>query len=339
MKNFFFALLLAVISICLSCRNNTPGTNEKSSVSDNELTALNEGIEKNEKDPILYLKRADYYTIHNRFNDALADVNKALIIDPNSAKGYSALSGIYVLMGKPQQALEALNKVISIDAGSTDAYVKKARLYLVMKDYENCASTVQKVFELDPYNADAYYLKGMALDENGEKSKAIDAFLQAVLNNPHYYDALMQLGYAYAESKPSMAIDYFTNAIKANPNSFEAHYNLGMIYQENNEPEKALNSYAAMLKLDPGNKLALYNSGYVNLVYLQKFKAGIDFFSKAISVDSLYVEAYYNRGYCYELSGDVLNARNDYEKVLAIKTNDPKAVQGLNRLEKIKGYR
>jgi tetratricopeptide (TPR) repeat protein len=133
-----------------------------------------------------------------------------------------------------------------------------------------------------------------------------------------------------------MAMDYFRNALKSDSTSLEALYNLGMLYQENGFPDKALETYATMLRFDGKNKLALYNSGYVNLVYLHKYQASADFFTKAIASDTAYADAYYNRAYSFELLGDESKARNDYEKVLELRVNDSKAAEGLSRLDKMR---
>ncbi len=336
MKNKFLLTILLVVALALvSCKQKDSRIPDSGSgKTDTELSTINESINKNANNPTLYIQRAEYYLKNEQLNNALADINKAIGLKPDNPRPYFTLSSIFVLMGKPQQALDVLNKVISLDAANKDAYLKKAKLYLVMKDYEKCAETVQKVFDLDPRNADAFYLKGVVLDENGETAKAIASFRQTVQSDPNHYDALMHLGYANTDTKPLMAIDYFNSALKVNPTSLETMYNLGMLYQENGHPEKALEIYGSMLKLNPTNKLALYNSGYVNLVYMQKYSVGADFFSKAIASDSTYTEAWYNRGYCYELAGDPAKARIDYEKVLKLKTNDIKAAQGLNRLDK-----
>jgi len=336
MKNYLLLLFCFILlGPLFSCRH--PAKNESTNAAqvDSTLNAINKSISDNPKDPALYVKRADYFVSLERMNDALADATKALELDPKNKQASISLSTIYVMVGKPQQSLDVLNNLIAVDPAFTEAYLKKAKLCLVMKDYEKCAEAVQKVFELDPYNADAYYLKGVALDENKESTKAVEAFQKAVLYNPRHYDALMQLGYANSESNPAMAIDYFNNALKSIPDSPEAMYNLGMLYQENGNPDKALNIYAEMLKINARNKLALYNSGYINLVYLTKYKEGYDFFSRALDVDSLYVDAWYNRGYSAELSGDYAKARHDYTKVLELKVNDAKAIKGLNRLDKI----
>ena len=56
----------------------------------------------------------------------------------------------------------------------------------------------------------------------------------------------------------------------------------------------------------------------------------------AINIDKNYAEAYYNRGYTYELMNDFDNARKDYKMAMQIKTNYQKAIEGMNRLEKNK---
>lgn len=330
-----YLLLLSILTVNICILSCSPSDKKvKSPDASQELTALNEAISKNDKDPELYLQRAEYYIAQLKLKEAQADLNKAAELAPGNAKAHLLMARINVMIGKPQQALEELNTVNSIEPSNTEAYLEKAKLYLVMKDYDNCAKSVEKVLELQPSNADAYYIKGVALDENNEKQKAIEAFRMSVQLNPRQYDALMQLGYSFSDTKPSMAIDYFLNALKADSTSLEAMYNLGMLYQDNEKPDLALQQYSRMLEKDSANKLALYNSGYVNLVYKLNYKQGVDFFSKAIALDSNYIDAYFNRGYCYELSGNTGKARADYEKVLKLKVNDEKAVKGLNRIDK-----
>jgi tetratricopeptide (TPR) repeat protein len=330
-----YLLILSFIigSICLqSCSSSDKKV--KTTDAGQELNALNEAISKNDKDPELYHQRAEYYITQLKLKEAQSDLKKASELAPENVKAHLMMARIYVMLGKPQQALDELNTVNSIEPSNIQAFLEKAKLYLVMKDYDNCAKSVEKVLELQPSNADAYYIKGVALDENNEKQKAIEAFRKSVQLNPKQYDALMQLGYSFSETNPSMAIDYFLNALKADSNSLEAMYNLGMLYQDNEKPDLALQQYSRMLEKDSANKLALYNSGYVNLVYKLNYKQGIDFFSKAIAEDSNYIDAYFNRGYCFELSGNTGKARADYEKVLKLKVNDEKAVKGLNRIDK-----
>jgi hypothetical protein len=45
----------------------------------------------------------------------------------------------------------------------------------------------------------------------------------------------------------------------------------------------------------------------------------------------------FNRGYAYELSGEYSKSYLDYKHVLELKANYQKALDGLNRIDKIRG--
>jgi tetratricopeptide (TPR) repeat protein len=110
---------------------------------------------------------------------------------------------------------------------------------------------------------------------------------------------------------------------------------LGLHYQETGQYEKAIVTYQALAKSDTAFREASFNQGYIYLVYLKDFTKAAQLFSESIKKDPGYYEAYFNRGYAYELAGDYQKALGDYQKSLKIKVNYDKAVEGLNRLDKI----
>ncbi len=338
MRNIFFlfSALLVILPAFFSCNSSdSRKSGDRSDSISQQLSELNAAIEKDPKNSDLLTQRSEYYVRKELFNNALSDINKAIELDPKNVKAYTGLSSIYLLLGKPQESLDALNQVLKFDDRNADIYLKKAKLYLIMKDYENCATSVQRTIEINPNLADAYYLKGMALMENDKMDLAIESFQRSVTINQSHFDALMQLGYIWEKKDVKISIDYFKSATKANSKSTEALYNLGLIYQDNQQPEKAILCYETINKLDPNNKLAFYNIGYVNLVYLNKYAKGVEYFTKAIGLDPNYIDAWYNRAYCYELLRDKEKATSDYQQVLKLKVNDPKAIEGMNRLDKL----
>jgi len=333
----FSLLMLVMFAFSMNaCKNHSAKTiAEPKDELAGKFAELNKKIADDEKNAALYNQRAELYIQAEKLNDALADVNKSIAIDGKFAPVYLTLSDIYLLQGKPGNALEAIQKSISIDNKYAEAYLRLARLYLVMKDYEKTGDNIDKVLNLDPNNAKAYFLRGFGLEEKGDTVNAVKSYQKATVLDPQYFDAYIQLGSLYALKKSPLAAGYFNSALNVKPKSQETMYMLGMFYQENNQPDLALATYKKMISMDSANKLPYYNSGYVNLVYLKKFKEGADFFTKAVKLDPKYIEAYFNRGYCYELMGDISKARNDYEKALKITPNYPNAVEGLNRLDKM----
>ena len=330
-------LLIFVLTLFQwSCVNNTEmdKINHENEKSKSELTILTEKINKDSTNANLFNQRALLYVYENKVNEALGDINKALQIDNKNSEYFVTLSDIYLKMGEAGKCNNALNKAISLDEKNNSAILKAAELNLLIKNYDRTFELVDKALKLDNINPIAYYIKGYTYLELKDTAKAIRNFQFAIDQKQDYYKAYLQLGVLYLARNDIRAIGYYENALKVNSQSIEALYGIAMYYQNNNQYQKALDKYTEILKIDPENTLAYYNTGYVYLVYLNEFEKAIMYFSNAIEISPSYSDAYYNRGYCYELLNDFVNARKDFQKTLELVTNHKKAIEGLNRIDK-----
>jgi tetratricopeptide (TPR) repeat protein len=300
------------------------------------LENLNRLISKDASNPDLYNNRARFYLGDHQVDLALKDINKAITLDPKNPVFYITLSDIYLLMGQPVNCKENLTKAISLDSGNDEAKLKMAKLLLIMKDYPGCYEQVRQLLLLDKSNSQAYYTRAIALLEQGDTNRAIGDLMQAVNLNQDYYDAYVQLGELYALHKDPKAAGYLKNALNVRPQSKEALYMLGMFYQETEQFKSALDVYENLARVDTTIRSAPYNMGYIYLVYLKDFPKAVTLFTEALKRDPGYFEAYFNRGYAYELSGDYGKAYDDYQHSLKIKVNYEKAITGLNRLDKLR---
>lgn len=327
-------VLLAVFVI--SCGNNEKKKVE-ATTNDSvpaELALLNKQIADDPDNPDLYNNRAKYYSENQKFDEALSDINKALILDSTKAEYFLTLSDIYFGTGKIKNCQAAIQKSINIDPECSDGLLKMAELNLYFKEYDKTIEYVNKTLDVDKVNAKAYFIKGMTYKEKGDTAKAIANFITATDQDNEYYHAFMQLGIIFATRHNKLAEDYYNNALKLNPKSIEALYGLGMYYQETADYKKAITAYDSILTINPKYKQAHFNLGYIHLVYLQVYSQAIKHFTNAINCDPDYAEAYYNRGYSYELSGNVISAKADYTKALELKSNYQKAIDGLNRIDR-----
>ncbi len=336
----FFKLSLILVSalfmVFVSCgpSGGDENTNANDSVAP-ELADLNRAIGENPTEASLFYKRCVWYLEHQEAEKALGDISKAIELQPKVPLYHRTMSDVYFAMGKPQRSRDALNKAIEIDVEDTTAYLKLAELEFYFKEYKGTFDFLDKALKLDPYNSKAFFIRGMAFKEMGDTAKAIKALQTAVEYDQEYYHAFMQLGILFSIKHNPLAVEYYNNAIRLNPKSVEAYYALGMFYQENEEYNKAIETYTTLLKIDPKYKFAHFNLGYVHLVYLRVYDVAVQHFTRAIEVDKNYAEAWYNRGYSYELMGDVMNARSDYKQATMLKPNYQRAVDGLNRLDKL----
>ena len=81
------------------------------------------------------------------------------------------------------------------------------------------------------------------------------------------------------------------------------------------------------------NKNALFNLGYINMVYKQNYTAAISFFQQALDIDPDYTDALFNLAYSLQLSGDKADARLKYKDLLKRVPNHEGAIRQLNSMD------
>ncbi len=329
-----FVAMLMVLG-CMACqpgheKNVTAQPGDSTKVRINEFTKL---IDDKPGDAELYNSRARLYFLDRQFDLALKDVNKAISISPRNDAFYVTLADIYLLMGQTENSRDALKKSVEINPGNKEALLKLSKLYLIVKDYQGCYATLKQVLEIDQNNAAAYYTRAIALLEQHDTNRAVSDLLKAVDKNQDYYEAYLELGNLFSIRRDRLAESYLKNALNVRPQSKEALYMLAMHYQETGQFEKAIATYGNLSVVDSAFRDVPYNIGFIYLVYLQDFNKAINYFTEAIKKDPEFYQAFYNRGYAYELAGDFAKAREDYQKSLKIMVNYDKAIEGLNRLD------
>jgi len=333
-----FSLQILLLLVLISC-NETP-KESRETASDfrveqtiDPLAKINKQLSKDSENDQLYIERARHYLSIGETDSAFRDIFVAIDINGQEAGHYATLSDAYLVLGKPDKCKDALDKALAIDPNNKLALQKLAELYLIVKDYDKTYETINTALQSDSYNPTIYFIRGLALLEQSDSLAAVEAFKMASYQDQNFFDAYFQLGLIFMGMNDPLAIEYFNTSINLQPENILPYYHLGLYYQENGHIQKALSTYQIILDMQSKHVNSIYNMGYIYLVYIQDFELAIDYFTMAIELEPSYAEAYYNRGYAYEMLGNTSMARGDYMKTLEIKTNYPKAVEALNRLD------
>ena len=330
---YFLPVVMALMFACAGQEKELPEDKDRLEQTD-ALDSLSNILAKDSLDPVVLHERARLYLERGMVNEALGDLARALEIRPGNSDIYLTLADAYLMMGKIPNCIEALQKAEQLDPANNDALLKLAEIYLVLQDYQNTHDYVRKALDLDTRNPRAYFIRGYALMETGDTTAAIRSMQNALDQDQEYYEAAVQLGVLLSETGNPLAEEYYEAAIAIDPNRDAAYYLLGMHYQELERMAEALQIYERLMTVNPGFKEAYYNSGYIFLVHYEDFQKAIAYFNQALDQDARYIDALYNRGFAYELSGDYPSARRDYQQVLEIRPNYELAVNGLNRLDR-----
>ena len=301
---------------------------------DSILNDLNAKITSDPKNAGLIHERAKLNVSRKNLSLALADMKTALDMDSTRPEFFLTLSDLYFSLGKSGNSKAALEKCLSIDEKNVEANLKMAELYLLVRSHDRSIDYIDRALKQDPHKARAYFMKGMNFKEMKDTAKAISSFRTAIDQNSEYYEAFMELGIIFSIRKDKLAVSYLSSALSLRPRSIEAIYARSMYFQETGDYNKAIEGYTSILALEPRNKNAHFNLGFIHQEYLHVLNQAIKHYGNAIASDSSYFEAFYNRGLCFETLGNIQAAREDYKKALALNPEYKPAVAGFKRVEK-----
>lgn len=329
------SILFITFSIACQQKQNKTSENKNIEADTSAIEVLSLQIRETPKDDALFAKRAELYFQDNKIEEAINDYQIAHKLDTSNVDYYLKLADYQLVLGKSEKVKNILDKGHKNFPENLDIILRLARLHLYVQQYKKSAKFVEEAMKIDPHHAESYFLKALISKEIGDTIKAMDNFLIATQKEPEYYEAFMMLGLLNASMNKDIAIDFYKNAIDIQPKSFEANYNLALYYQENNQIDKAIETYNHILShIDSTAAIVYFNKGYIKLVLENKYADAIPFYEKVVAIDSTYYEAYHNLGFCYEQLGEFEKARNLYNLVLEYAPNYQLSILGLNRLDK-----
>ena len=332
-------LVFALFIFVWSCN---PSVDNSQQIIDKPLDSLSipvitAEIRKNPENAALFMKRANLYSLQNKIDSAISDALIATRLDSLNALYFISLSEFYIVSGHSEESRILLEKYYRINPDNTEILVKLATLYFYVQDYKKATEYLDKTAMIDPRNAKMFFIKGMIHKEKKETRLAILNFQKATEAFPDYYDAYMMLGMLFSVEADSLTVHYYQTASRIKPEEVQPHYNLGMFFQEYGYFDEAIKEYQYILRnIDKSYPYAYFNQGYISLIFKEEYNKGIAYFDSALAVKPDYVEALYNKGLCYEKLKKYDKAREFYTQSKEMVVNYPLAIEGLNRLDKLK---
>lgn len=351
-RNILIGLLFALVLGLTACHNNSGKDNPKNNEQLSEvgtaadpLALLNDSIAMDGSRSDLYIRRAMLYLEQVQFalsigdvskkNEvalAMADVNKAIQLDPKNVDALLLLADLYYILGNESNIEATLNKALEIDPSDARAMVKLGELNLLRQNYNLAFGYVDNALKVSTYNPQAYFVKGMTYMAKEDTASAMKNFLIAREQDATFFDPQHEICVIYQAQHNPLTESFMRSMLVNFPDHPLVRYDLAMFLQDNGNPEEALLHYDTLLMLSPGNSRFLYNKGYVYFVYLNDNEKALEFFDQSLQSDPGYVDALYNKGHVLEQMGDYAEAKTIYSQVLKLNPNYQLAIDGMNRV-------
>ena len=158
---------------------------------------------------------------------------------------------------------------------------------------------------------------GSALDDSGDRRRAMACFGAVLLRRPDDVDALVNMGSTWLHlDRPDSAALWFQRAIAADPACAGVRYNLGLACAALGQTDSAASQYRKALGLKPDYWQAAMNLGLLTRQTGNHADA-IAAFSRVLAVLPDNTKALILRGESYAAAGDRAAAIADYQRVIS----------------------
>lgn len=136
-------------------------------------------------------------TEEGKYDEALAEFNKALEKMPEAAAIHAAIGNTYSKAGKKEESLAAYQKAISLSPNDADLYSTMAILLNSMGKTAESIEAFKKAAQLNPaISAQSQYNIGKVLMNSGKADEAAEFFKQAIAADASFSEAYYELGMA-----------------------------------------------------------------------------------------------------------------------------------------------
>jgi tetratricopeptide (TPR) repeat protein len=177
-----------------------------------------------------------------RIEDAIAEHERALELDPEYVLAHANLIILYGRTNQPQKAEEHFSAAVRLNPNHADSYYNYGvLLFGESKDVE-AEKMFRKAVEIDPFHSQALHNLGLMRERQGRLDEALEFYYKAVERQPNYPLAHFHIGRILANKKKyDEAISHFLMALSPEDESTPTTlYALSATYAHAGNREEAL---------------------------------------------------------------------------------------------------
>jgi tetratricopeptide (TPR) repeat protein len=196
------------------------------------LADLNKAISLNPKFADAYSGRGVVKASNFKdFQGALADLNKAISLNPKNVLAYNNRGFVKGKLKDFQGALGDYNQAISLDSKSVSAYIGRGNVKEKLNDLQGALADFDQAISLDSKSVSAYIGRGnVKVNKLNDFQGAFADYNQAISLDPKSADAYAGRGAVKVYSKDLQgALADFNKAISLDPKSADAYAGRGVI--------------------------------------------------------------------------------------------------------------
>lgn len=270
-----------------------------------------------------YAAFASFLAGQGRTSEAQAKLDLARSKLPDSAALQRSFGEVAAAQGHFDEAVGHFESALQKNPHDLGTRFRLGVTYRKMRKLELAAQELDKVAAIDKEYPNIALERGMIFEESGDVQKALEQFQSAYQKAPTDIDLALRVGAAYVSiGKVDEALPMLNKVKDQRPNSAEANHFLGRAYlkQGGLESAAAMRYLQRAVELDPNRaEYHLYVAWAANEANPAQLGLARTHVDKALQLDKLLADAYWQRGVVSRREGAVNDAIKDLKRALELK--------------------
>ncbi|MBO0351716.1 DUF563 domain-containing protein [Phormidium pseudopriestleyi FRX01] len=230
------------------------------------IRAYQSGIDLFEKTSNTSIQLAEYYANLGNcliqigaIKEAIACLEKQIILQPNSAEAYCTLGILLHEVKDRKRAFDCFTTAIQLKPNLAEAYGNLANLLAELNQISEAVNCLKKAITLKPGLAELYGNLGDLLLEQGKFNESIFYLRKAIEIKPDYANAYHKLGQVFPQTNQlDEAVACLQKASELQPDFAAAYGNLGMCLQLQGKLCEAIAAFHKAFQLQPDLSLRFF---------------------------------------------------------------------------------
>ncbi len=247
------------------------------------------------------------------YDEARADHDRALAIEPERAEYRYRLGVTLMRMDHAQEAILCFEQCIRIDPSMTKAQINIGYIHDRSDEPQKAILAFQRAIEMDPRSVESHCNLGAAYADLGRKREAIEEFRRAIELDPDYAMAHFNLGVIFLDDRPADAEVCLRRALSLEPGNWEIQFTLGVLYFKKGIYETAIRYLLECRERSPDDPRVLK---YLGMSYNKSDRSdeAVEILSRLCDLEPQNAEAHFNLGIALDKKGMFERAKVAYRE-------------------------
>ncbi len=247
-----------------------------------------------------YILAAEGKNIQGNYRGAVADLDRAIAINPRSTKAYISRATNNFLLNNSRAAVDDANRALKIKPNEARAFTIRAAAKIALSDLAGASTDAARAISLSPDLSEAYSIRGLTKLLNGEYPNAIADLDRSIALDPTSADAYTLRSQARRFlgnlTGARSDIDY---VIGRKTNLAEAYGHRSIIKLAQNDNVGAKADAELSIKLNP-NTADQANAALGKLAFdANNYQQAVEYTTRALKITNFNLSAFEIRSLAY----------------------------------------